>query len=244
MSLLNFDARTVEPAKAPEAVPTAWYNVRIVASETKPTAKNDGHYLELTEEIIDGEYAGSRVYDRLNLANSNPVAVEIAFKQLSAICHATGVIQVQDSQQLHGIPMMARVVYRPAGKGNDGKEYDASNDVKGYKPIQSGVQGGAPAFAAPAQPSFAPPPQPSFAPPVAPQGWAPPAPAAVAPAAAAPQPWAPQAPAPAAAAPQPWAPPAAPAAPPAPAPAPQQWTPPSPAATAAPATPPWATPAS
>jgi len=155
----------------------------------------------------------------ISLQNKNPVAVEIGYKTLSAICHAVGVIQVQDSQQLHGRPLQLKVSLRAAGPGADGKYYEASNEVKGYKaadagaPVAGAPVGGAPAWAnqqAPAAPQYAPPPAqaaPQYAPPVqqqapAAQPWQQPAQQQAPVQQAAPQPWAPpaqQAPAPVAA---------------------------------------------
>lgn len=227
MAQLNFDASQVAPSEALEAIPAGWYNAQMTASEMKPTADGTGAYLQAEFTVLSGDYAGRKLFDRINLRNKNPVAVEIGYKTLSAICHAVGVIQVQDSQQLHGRPLQLKVSLRAAGPGADGKHYEASNEVKGYKamdgagvPMAGAPAGGAPSWApqAPAQqaaPQYAPPAAP------APQQWAPPA----QPAAAAPQQW--QQPAPQASqapAPQQWAPPAQQAAP-----APQQAAP----------TPPW-----
>ena len=146
MALLNFDANTVDPRQSFDPIPAGWYKFMIVESEQKPTKDQQGAYLQLQLKVVDGEYAGRVVFDRLNLHNKNQVAVEIAYKTLSAICHATGVIQCADSQQLHGIPLEAKVSVSPA---NDG--YDASNDVKGYRKIDGAANpaGGnaAPAFA-------------------------------------------------------------------------------------------------
>ncbi len=208
---LPFDARQVQPTQAFEALPTDWYVLQIAASEMIPTKDGKGAYLNLEMSVLDGPYKGRKVFDRLNLHNANPVAQEIAYKTLSAICHATGQLVIQDSQQLHGKPLEARITVR-APEGN----YDASNDVKGYRAVNSGKTpagngqgaatpyahapaGGPAPFAAPAPsaaPSFAPPP-PAAA---APAAWAPPAqPQAAPPQAAA---WAPPAaPAPVAAAP-------------------------------------------
>ena len=55
--------------------------------------------------------------DRLNLQNENPTTVQIAYETLSQICHSVGVIQCQDSQQLHNIPLLVKVKLRPAGPG-------------------------------------------------------------------------------------------------------------------------------
>lgn len=227
---LNFDATNVQPATARDPVPSGWYVGAITASEMKPTDKPGGMYLELEETILEGPYQGFKVFDRLNLQNANPVAVEIAYKQLSAICHAVGVIQVASSDQLHNRPMQIKVTKREAGTNpQNGTQYDANNEVKGYKAV--GAQ----------QPTANVAPPPVAPPPVAaaPPAWAPPV-AAPAPAPAAPPAW--QPPPASAAAPQPpaGAPPwAAPVPAPAAAPTAPPWV--APAAPGAPVAPPWAT---
>lgn len=171
MSQLNFDASQVAPnTGSPDPVPAAWYNAMIDESEMKPTKDGMGDYLELRFNIIDGMYAGRKVYERLNMRNSNATAQEIGHGTLSAICYATGVMQVQDSQQLHGQPMKIKVKLKPA-KG----DYDASNEITSYKNIneQVGTPGATPQSQAPAQAVASPvqPVQPQVQQP--PQGWAP-----------------------------------------------------------------------
>lgn len=159
MAQLSFDASQVAPnAGTPDPVPDGWYNVMIDQSEMKPTKDGAGTYLELRFNVIDGQYANRKLFARLNLRNNNPVAQEIAYGELSAICHSTGVMQLQDSQQLHGIPLKVKAKVRPAKDG-----YDASNDLSGYKNIneQTGDApsggGGAPAgFGNPAPQNNAP----------------------------------------------------------------------------------------
>jgi hypothetical protein len=218
MAILNFDANTVVPDTGSfEALPAGWYKVMMESSEMKPTKDNNGSYLECKYKILDGVHNGKSVFGRLNLRNVNAQAQEIAYKQLSAICHATGILQVADSAQLHNIPLQIKLKLREARKeldaqGNVVKEYEASNEISAYKNINEQVGapavGGFPAQVAPPAPAFMPPPAPpAFAPPMqqAPMQQAPqfaPPPAAAAPAAQAPQ-W--QAPA----AQQPWQAPAA-----------------------------------
>lgn len=144
MAQLNFDANTVDPNQSFDPVPPGWYLVQVTDSEMKPTANGAGAYLQLEMTILDGEFKGRKVFDRLNLQNQNTTAVEIAYKTLSAICHATNIIQVQDSVQLHGIPMEAKLIVRPA-KDN----FDASNDIRGYRAMGSGNGAAAPAGQAP-----------------------------------------------------------------------------------------------
>jgi hypothetical protein len=163
-----FDANTVKPNEAFEPLPAGWYNARIIASEAKPTKDNSGGYLELQLEIIDGEHANRKVFDRLNLWNGGANAVkvcEIAQRQLSAYCHATGVLILQDSNQLHGIPLKIKLAVRTQ------EGFEPSNDVKAVKHIQDGGAAVAPAspFAAPA-PAASPFAPPAAAPAVAPFG--------------------------------------------------------------------------
>lgn len=172
MAILNFDSTNVVPTAAPDPVPSGWYICVMTDSEMKPTSKNDGgSYLECEFTIVaPAEFKDRKLYDRMNLVNSNPTAVEIAYRTLSAICHAVGVIQVADSQQLHNRPLMIKTSLRPAGPGGDGKHYEASNEVRGYKAVENGT------FQAPTAAPVAPIPAATWTPPTAP------APAPVAPA--------------------------------------------------------------
>lgn len=131
MSILDgFNAEEVEPQAVGGLIPDGWYPAMIARSQTKTTNSGTGRYLELEFEIVDGEAKGRRVWDRLNLDNPNPTAVEIARASLSAICHAVGVLKPSAEEDLHDKPMEIRVATQPA-KG----EYAASNVVKGYRPM-------------------------------------------------------------------------------------------------------------
>lgn len=229
---LNFNAASVTPRQTLDPLPSGWYNARITNTSMKPTSKPGGQMLELELSIIDGPFQNRKVFDRLNLVNENPQAVQIAYETLSQICGAAGIAGIQQSTaELHNLPLKVKVKLRPAETGADGKQYDAGNEVKGYDhinsdravvaaPVVGGVAGapaGVPAWAtgAPAAPAQAAPA--AYAPPAAP------APAVAPPAAFTP---------PAAA--QPWE---QPAAAPVAAPPPQPFTPPPPVQAAPPAGP-------
>ena len=198
---LNFDATNIKPLGEMEAIPAGTYTVCITASEAKPTKAGDGSYLELEFTVMEGDYKDRKVFTNLNIGNKNPTAVEIAYRALSSICHAVGVIQVADSSQLHNKPFLLKVGVRPAGQGADGRQYEASNEIKGYKSLAEASTSAAPitppAPAVAAAPAFAPP---AFVPPAAPAPAAPanpafsfpagtpPTPAAAAPAPTAPVP--------------------------------------------------------
>lgn len=199
MVSLNFDARNVPPSVGFEPVPAGWYNVMIDDTELRPTKKADGAYLNVRFNILDGQYAGQKIFQRLNLQNPSEAAKEIAFKQLSALCHAVGMLQIAESTELHGKPLKVRV------KVVKSEEYGDSNDITSVKNINDPTPGASNVVGFPN-------PNPSAVPgrPAAPAGWgAPVPPVTVVP------------PAPPAAPP----PPAAAAAPPPPAADPYQYTP-------------------
>jgi len=128
MTAFNFDARKVDPSDNFEPLPVGWYTAMIVESEIRPTRDDTGRYIKLQFQIMDEQYKNRRVFTNLNIWNANPVAVEIAQKELSAICHSVGVLDLQDTQQLHGKPIAIRLTVKPA-EGN----YDAMNNIRGYK---------------------------------------------------------------------------------------------------------------
>lgn len=153
MASLNFDASGIDTTSQFDAIPAGDYEAMVTDSTMKSTKDGTGQYLELTIEIQSGQFQGRRLWDRLNLSNRNPKAVEIAQKQLAQLCHATGVLQVQDSQQLHNRPIVMKVAVK-----ND-PERGPSNEIKGYKSkgtTQLAAPFQAPRAAAPAAPAAAP----------------------------------------------------------------------------------------
>lgn len=144
----TFDASAVEPNTGYEVYPPAKYLVQIVASEMRPTKDGHGQYLFIELDILDGPYAGRKIFDRLNLVNANPDTVQIAQRTLSAICRAVGKLQVSNSEQLHLIPLIADVRVRPP-KG----QYGESNSIR-YLP-RSGAPAAGMAAPAAAQPAIA-----------------------------------------------------------------------------------------
>jgi hypothetical protein len=143
MARLNFDPRQVEPNQVFEPIPTSWYTGQVVESEMKPTSSSNGHYLELKVQILGGDYNNRTVFDRLNLDNPNQQTVDIAYRTLSAICHAVGLgnQEVEDSAWLHGKPFLVKVNERPARTDpTTGTRYEAGNEIKGYKAIDPTAQ--------------------------------------------------------------------------------------------------------
>ena len=127
----NFNAEEVEPSSSFDPIPAGWYTAIISNSEMKATRDGYGEYLSLTLQIIEGQYENRLVFARLNLKNANDKAVDIARKDLAAICRAVGVMSPQASEELHDIPLMIKVKVRPASG-----DYEAYNDIGGYKAVE------------------------------------------------------------------------------------------------------------
>lgn len=131
-----FNANEVAPSAAMEAVPAGWYAVMITGGEVKPTAQEGGLRLALEWAVSEGQYKGRKIFDGLNIRNANAQAQEIAARDLSAICHATGVLQVTDVSQLFGRIHEIKVDVEPArtvDTDNGPKTYEAKNRFKGAR---------------------------------------------------------------------------------------------------------------
>ena len=147
MDFSNIDFDAVEAAPSFEPIPAGNYKCVITDHEQKPTKAQTGSYLQLKIEIIEGPYSGRIVFDRLNLENPNPTAVQIATRTLKTIGAA---LQgpLHNSEELLDRPLMVKLAVRPASNG-----YEASNDVKGYS--SAGAVPVAPAAAPVAAPQAA-----------------------------------------------------------------------------------------
>lgn len=140
-----------------DPLPSGEYLAIVSASEVKETKKRDGEYLELTYQIVDGPYQGRQLWARVTLSNPNQTAVQIGQQHLAQLRHATGVLQLTDSQQLHHIPHVIRVEFQPADPAknrtrdqNEVREYKAMNKA-GQAPQPAAPRNAAPApFVAPA----------------------------------------------------------------------------------------------
>jgi len=141
-TLKGFNANDVDPALDFEAIPAGKYLAVIIESEVKPNKSGTGSYLQLTFQVIDGEYKNRFLWARLNLDNPNATAVKIARAELSAICRAVGVMAPGDSVELHDLPLVISVKCKKRADTGE-----ITNEIKGYakkeaaagKPVQAAV---------------------------------------------------------------------------------------------------------
>ena len=126
-NLGKFNANEVEPTTVFEPLPAGKYLAAITASEMKPTKKGDGSYLEMELTVLGDTYKGRKVWDRLCINHPNELTQKIARGTLSAICRAIGVLQPNDSVELHNLPLVISVRLK---KREDTGEL--SNEIRGY----------------------------------------------------------------------------------------------------------------
>lgn len=155
----KFDARNVDPTQTAPSLPVGRHPVIIESSEIKENSKKDGGYLQFDLKVIDGPLTGAKGAYRLNLYHSNPQTVEIAYKQLSAICHVCQVWQLEDSQQLHNIPFIVEVGMQKTDEAK-AKGYTQVERVYDRNGNEPGKQG-----------QTTPPPATTAAPPAGAGGW-------------------------------------------------------------------------
>ena len=144
---VNFteDFRTTEPQSF-EPVPAGEYILQVTSAELKQTKSGTGLMVNVCFDIIGPEYQGRKIFQNFNIRNDNTVAENIGKQQLKALTVAAGIT----ADLLLGATVRASVVIKPAKDG-----YEASNNIKSYKPTSDAMPGvgfGAPAPSAAAAP--------------------------------------------------------------------------------------------
>jgi hypothetical protein len=129
VELTNYNPDEFEPLGSFEPLPVGDYVVVIESSEKKKAGTGDRNfYLQFVYNVIEGDFKGRKVFDRLNVENESEQAQTIAKRALASICIATGQHHPRNTEELHDKPFMVNVAIRPA-KG----DYGPSNSIKGYK---------------------------------------------------------------------------------------------------------------
>ena len=103
--LTGFNAAETPAEMGFSPLPAGTYRAMIVESEQKANKAETGTYLMLKYQIIEGDYKDRYISSFLNLDHPKADVVRMAKGELSCVCHATGILQPTDSQQLHNIPV-------------------------------------------------------------------------------------------------------------------------------------------
>lgn len=124
-----------------DPVPSGWYPAQVIESVLE--TKENGTRLNLTWEIIDGEHAKRRVWQREWTAHSHSSAQEIGQRMIRTIGQAMGLARVDSSEVLCFKPVEIRVGLTKKEEG-----YEQRNEVKTARKYGSGGASGATASTA------------------------------------------------------------------------------------------------
>lgn len=128
-----FDPNTVEDRPEFSLFPVGEYIAEVTGSDYKPTKAGNGKFIELEFTILDGEYAGRKYWDRLNVRHENKVAMDIANSSMKDLMKAIGKPNEScgNTNMLHGIPVKLKIgMSKRKDTGED------QNTVR-YKPVGS-----------------------------------------------------------------------------------------------------------
>jgi hypothetical protein len=127
MAKIGFNAAAIQPAAPMGVLTPGTYRAEITNTEVKATKAGTGSYLSVEFTINDGPARSRKLWGNYNLENPNPKAVEIAERELSALCHAVGkTAMVDDSDELLGLSVSLAV-------GIDKNDAER-NKITGYMP--------------------------------------------------------------------------------------------------------------
>lgn len=125
MAQLKFNAAEVDTTSR-DAIPSGIYEAVVTDSETRATKNGNGMGINLTFEILsDGPAKGRKVFAWINYENQNAKAQQIGREELASLCKAVGVTELEDTVQLHNLPLVITV-------GVDRND-PTKNVVKAYK---------------------------------------------------------------------------------------------------------------
>ena len=136
MALLN---SVFELASVPEReerttdfspIPAGWYTAMMMRTEIRPTKKG-GEMINIRYDITGPEHVGRVVFGNINIANDNPMAVQIGHEQLGQILRAIGLDRLRDTDELSGHTLQIKVEIRKS------EGYPDANEVRAWRAVQS-----------------------------------------------------------------------------------------------------------
>ena len=141
MALLDttYDVSELPQSSGYDVLPAGWYSASISEATLNTTRNGTGQYIKVRYDITGPSHQGRVVWGNLNIRNQNPKAEDIGRQQFGELMRAIGLSRVKDTDQLIGGQLQIKLTIRPA----EG-QYEAQNDVKGFKAISGSEKPQAP----------------------------------------------------------------------------------------------------
>lgn len=114
------------------AIPAGEYPAIIIDTQEK-ISKAGNRMIEITLQIIGGEYQNSLQWDRLNIWHPNERPRNIAREKLNNICKAIGVKSPSDTTLLHNKPFLVEIFVSTDTYNGQTRKV---NRVKGYAKLE------------------------------------------------------------------------------------------------------------
>lgn len=130
----SFDARTVQPSQGVGGHPPGRFPFTITNTYVKENNAKTGAMLvvELTSDV-------GRIENRYNIWNQSPQAVEIAQKELSALCHAVNIYKISFPRlpdNSYDLPNAARELRGGRGMMEVAPQTDKQGQPNGYMEVK------------------------------------------------------------------------------------------------------------
>ena len=129
MSTWDFDSTDYdEPVTKSsfDPLPPGDYTAIVSESDMRDTKAGTGKYIELCIHIVEGQYEGRRLWERLNVYNPSERAENMARSQLKGLSIAVGKPGTKDREELHDIPFIISL--------DIDRRDPTRNKVMGYSP--------------------------------------------------------------------------------------------------------------
>lgn len=165
----TFDATQFDPSQGTPTHPPGKFPAYISNTEIKANKDNTGGYL-----AVEFTTQAGKITSRYNLFSQSQQAVEIAQRQLSALCHSVGIYKVEMSNEGAALRNGKLQIEVGIQKGQEEKGYTEVKRVFDANGNEPGKSGAAPAPTAPPPGFGQPAPAPAAPQPAAP-GWGAPA---------------------------------------------------------------------
>ncbi|MGX8677701.1 MAG: DUF669 domain-containing protein [Sphaerochaetaceae bacterium] len=153
---MKFEPVNSTEARTRELIPNGVFKMQVTEAEVCQTSTGSGQYIKLTWKIMEGQYDGKTIVDRLNIRNVNAEAERIGRGQLASLISAMGMSECGDTDLLLYKPIMGKVGIEKDKTG----QYEDKNKVISYAPASKNgpvvPAGVAPAPSAPAPQASAP----------------------------------------------------------------------------------------
>ena len=141
------DEQYVDDREGFELLPAGEYKAHIIKSSADTNKKETGIILTLEFDILEGQYKGRKIWDRLNIQHENSQAEEIGRRQLRKLVEILGLpLTLDDSEKLHFKPVI--VVLKVEKRKDNGQD---ANRVSYYKSVNAATSAPTAVVAAPAE---------------------------------------------------------------------------------------------